>query len=735
MRPSPRWPSIAWTAGAAGISFAARLREIREYTGDVAINDQWKIEAADLLAPWLQGSLHPSAFFSPHFEHVPTWTRLTAWLEVVFTGRWDPFLQTTVNAALYASFVALFTHWLTRHLRVAGAIGVTLILVFASALPHAWENITWGFQSQFPFALIFLFLHVRGSLSHATGTQAWWRAQAAGVAGLFTLAGMWIAPLAVVLTYGWVRTNTPRKRWLVPALIAIAGLGMIAVIRAYAPPQGAFAQTAGSPLHFLHALLDLMGWPLGRPGAFILLNAPLVVLAFQLRGRRQAASFDQTVLALGLWGLGQAAALAFARGADYGGYVSRYGELLLVSVLANALAIARILPVLPGRKVSVVFAAAWLAMTCHGTWELAHGGHTAYFHLNAAANAQARREAVQAYLRDRDRSQLEAQTTRWILYQDVDQVTRLLDDHRFQALLPNSVNPSNPPDSAGTFVRSLQNRAEIIGSVNALLLAVGALRLARARPAPATVPRLMIEPAPHLYWFSGALALAALSLLPCWPHPFTFGAAARWRALLNPPGTIEPLGVEIITGSQTYPAERLVGAAPLAPPPLQHLFTGTAPEGPTLTCTAWSRPFRISKPWLVVPHAGWPVAHGNGLRLRIEGKDGKFITEVDCRGPNPAWIGFWAADVRAYVGLQARLVLYDGRTESESWVAVTAPIATTDPGLADMLAKELARERLAGLHASLGLLAMIAGIASAAGLWHHHLHPPGWRVPSERNSL
>ncbi|MBX3749977.1 MAG: hypothetical protein KF897_07815 [Opitutaceae bacterium] len=729
MRPRPHWPSIVWAAGAAGVVFAARLREIRAYTGDVAINDQWKIEAADLLAPWLEGTLRPWVFFSPHFEHVPMWTRLTAWLEVALTGRWDPFVQTTVNAALYAGFVALFTHWVAKNLRPAGAIGVTLLLVFASILPHAWENITWGFQSQFPFALIFLFLHVRGSVSHGTGTRAWWRAQAAGIAGLFTLAGMWIAPVAVVLTCAWVGPSAARRRWIVPALIAVAGLGMIAVVRAHAPPQGAFAQTAGSPLHFLHALIDLMGWPAGRPGAFILLNIPLVVFAFQLRARRLAASFDQTVLALGLWGLGQAAALAFARGADYGGYVSRYGELLLILVLANALAIARILPGLPWRKVSVALAGAWLATTCFGWWELAHGGHTAYFHLHASAHAQARREAVQSYLQDRDRSRLEAQATRWILYQDVDQVTRLLDDPRFQALLPTSVNPSNPPDAAGTFVRSLQYRAEVIGGVTALLLAAGAFCLARARPAAEPAPRFIIEPTPRLHWFSGAVALAALSLVACWPRPLTFGATARWHALLNPPGAIGPLGVELVTGSETYPGERLVGAAPLAPPSLQRLFTGTAPEGPALTCTAWSRPFDVTTPWLVVPHAGWPVAHGNGLRLRIEEKDGRFITEVDCQGPNPAWIGFWAADVREYVGLQARLVLYDGRPESESWVAASAPIATADRGVADTLAKELAWERLAGLHSSLGLLALVAGLGSAVGFWCQRRHPaPGSRL-------
>lgn len=735
MRARTHWPPIIWAAGAAGFVLASRLREIRAYTGDVAINDQWKIEAADLLAPWLQGTLRPWAFFAPHFEHVPMWTRLTAWLEVVITGRWDPLLQTTVNATLYASFIGLFVHWVARNLRTASTIGVTLLLVVASVLPHAWENITWGFQSQFPFALIFLFLHVRGAFSNNTGTRAWWWAQAAGFAGLFTLAGMWIAPLAVALTFGWLGTSGTRMRWLIPTLTAVAGIGMIAIVRAHATPQGAFAQTVGSPLQFLHALFDLLGWPAGRPGAFILLNAPFVFFAFQLRARIHVTSFDQTILALGIWGLGQAAALAFARGADYGGYVSRYGELLLVLVLANALALARILPAVRWRTVSVVAAATWMTMASFGWWDLAHGGHAAYFHFHAASHAQTRRDAVQAYLNHQDRSRLETQSTRWILYQDVDQITRLLDDPRFQSLLPSSVNPANPPDVAGKLVRSLQDQAEVVGLAAALLLAGGAFLLARTKTPTAAQTQFTILPTPQLTWSSGIVALTALVLLTCWPRPLTFGPTARWRALLNPPGAIDALGVEIISGSHDYPAERLIGAAPLAPPPLQLLFTGTAPDGPGLTCTAWSRPFPLCAPWLVVPHAGWPVAHGNGLRLRIEDLDGGFITEVDCQGPNPAWIGFWTADVRQYSGHQARLVLYDGRTESEAWVAAATPIATDEPGLADKLAKDLNREQLAGLHTSLGLLVLVAGTGSIAGLLHHRKHAAPVKRPHQCNPL
>ena len=708
MHPRPTLPARLWAVGAAALVFCARLREIHQYTGDVAINDQWKIEAADILAPWLNGTLRPWAFFAPHFEHVPMWSRLTSWLEVVVAGRWDPFLQTTVNAALYAGFVLLLVQWVIGHLRTAEAIAFTLLLVLGSSLPHAWENMTWGFQSQFPFALIFLFLHVRGSFAHACGSRHWWWAQTAGFAGLFTLASMWIAPLAIVLTWLWTRARGPRLQLAVPAGIAAAGLAIILIIRATAAPEGAFAQTAGSPLHFLNACLDFLGWPAGWPGAFAVLNLPLLVFALQLRGREQAAAFDRTVLALGLWGAGQAAALAYARSADYSGYVSRYGELLNLLVLANALALVRLAGAFRWRPVAVSCTLVWTGVVMAGWWNLSTGGHTRYFHMYAVANAKIRREAVQAYLQKQDRSLLELQETRWVLYQVVNQVTSLLDDPRFRTLLPTTVNPANPPDAAGTMVRALQARALPLGLAAGILLLGGMVWSVRAMSDGAPLAAPAFQSTPGLPWYALAAALVAAALLFYWPHPFTFNPSTRWRLLLLPPGNMAPLDVQITTGSKIYEPDRLIGAALIDPPELRALFTGTHPEGPALTCTAIGRVFPVHTPWIVVPHAGWPIAHGNGLRLRIEEPDGRVITEVECMGPNPHGIGFWTADVRDYAGKMARLVLYDGRTGTEAWVAASPPIATQNADLATVLSRRMQREHLRSLHTSLGVLALIS---------------------------
>jgi hypothetical protein len=263
-------------------------------------------------------------------------------------------------------------------------------------------------------------------------------------------------------------------------------------------------------------------------------------------------------------------------------------------------------------------------------------------------------------------------------------------------------------------VRRLQSHAMGLVAVACMLLAVGAVLIWCSPRAPvADLPHA----SPGRVWpWCLAAACCAFGLLYYWSNPLVFPSTSRWRHLIQPEdGSVAPLEVQIVRGSQEYPPDRLVGAAPLTPEGLRLLFTGTEPEGPGLTCTAWSRAFPILRPWLVVPYAGWPVSHGNGLRLRIEAPDGREITEIACPVPNPQGIQFWTADVRPHLGRQARLVLYDGRTDTEAWVAAAAPIATENPDLGALLDRRLARERLMPLHTSLALTSMALGLAAAAG--------------------
>ena len=131
-----------------------------------------------------------------------------------------------------------------------------------------------------------------------------------------------------------------------------------------------------------------------------------------------------------------------------------------------------------------------------------------------------------------------------------------------------------------------------------------------------------------------------------------------------------------------------------------------------------SSPFTLTKPWLIVPYAGYPVGNGNGLRVRILDAHGnKSGDEIGCPGPNIQGINYWSVDVQAHVGQQAQLVLYDGRTDTEAWVAASPPVPSDDPDLGLALARGLQSESYRSIRISLALIALLGLLRALLGWW------------------
>ena len=699
--------------GVALIVWAARLAEIHFFASDIPYNDQWVVEAQHVLEPWVKGTLSLGDFFRPHFEHLPVWTRLLAWTEVALTGRWDPLVQMTVNAALHSLFAWLVASWIWRNLRPLPAAMVTGLLLLTACLPHAWENIAWGFQSQFPLALVLISLHVHGSSCRPPGSRGWWWAQAAGAAALFTLASAWLASLALVLSCLWTNSREWRT-WLVPAAIAGLGSGILLAVRTTG--EFSFLELARSPVDFLFSTLHLLSWPSLLPGAVAIIQLPWLLLALRLRGRTGATPADRMILVLGLLNCLQAAALAFGRTGDSNDFVSRYGDLWVLGVLAGAGALCRLLPCGGrDRPAFAVLAGLWGALVVAGLVHNSTEGHAHYFHLYAEENATLRRTAVQNYLRTGDRTLLEAPGTRAALYWDTTLITRLLDQPGIRALLPASVNPSNAPDIAGRFVRRLQSSWLGLLFAGTLLLAGGAVWHRWRDRGRDPLPTLAVTVDPWRGRIALIVGTAAFVPMLLWSNPLVFDPLGRWQRWLGGDAAITGLTFHF-AGPSGFGPERLQGAAPLAPDILRNQFFGTAPEGPGFTGTVVSSPFKITKPWLVIPYAGYPVANGNGLRVRIVDAMGHTIgDELGCNGPNLPTVGYWPLDVSPYVGRQASLVLYDGRTDTEAWVAVAPPIPCESPELATTLSHGLQNEFHASDHATLGVIALVAFACAGLG--------------------
>jgi len=711
-----------WAIGAALVVFAFRSREIFLHGGNIPYLDQWRIEAELILVPWLQGQLSLMDFFTPHHEHIPVWTRVSAWLQAVLLGRWDAQLQCTLNAALWAGIVGLWCRCLLRWLPVVPAIILTTLAVALAALPHGWENSTWGFQSHLPLALLFVTWHVHGSLAETPFGARWWIAQGVGLAALFTLGSMWAAPFALLLVLLWTG-DFDRRRWIPAALLAALGLGLLLMAKSGQPHEGALAQTATSLRQFLAALLVQLGWPSQWPGVSLLLHLPVLLLAWKIFRNPAAAPIDRLAVVIGLWAVAQAAAFALARGgAGWIGFVSRYGDLLALGTLANALALWRLIQGWPRWRWGLVpLGLVWCVAVTQGLGWVSTRGHTEYFHQHSAGWALTRQEAVKQYLTTRSPDSLQSSDARNLLYPDPTAVARVLDTPGFSDLLPVAVR-NDGTRVRGDFISAVASRIRelwpVLSKAGAVLLMV-ALLLPRAR-AKALVPSPVFTSTDPFPVIAG-LTIVSGALLFLWPMPLEFRAEARWQRLLNPPGHNGELSF-LITTPTTYVVDNLTGGAGLWPENFRNTFYGTHIDGPAFSGSAQSSTFPIKSPWLVIPIAGFPASSGNQICLRIEDAEGVVIADFVCQEPNPTDIAFWQVDVREHRGQLGRIVFHDGRSDTEGWVAAAAPQSVDDAQTGQRMNTAWKHERTAGAHRSLGIIAaalLAATIGSGLARWRH----------------
>ena len=710
-----RW---LWILGVSSLVFGGRIREVALHAGGAPYLDQWRIEGQQILLPWLQGKLSLTSFFAPHHEHVPAWTRFIAWAQAAGFSRWDPQLQATFNAAFYAGLSGLLAGWLRRSFPLGVALPLTLLVVALGILPFGWENSTWGFQSHVPIAMGLVFLHIAGTFSRPAFSFVWWGAQAAGFAGLFTLGSMWAAPAAVAATLLWTGGGD-KRRWVVPALIAVAGLVLLLAVRAQQPPGVAISAVANSPHIFLAAFLLQLGWPADWPGACVLLYLPAFLIALQIRRRTAADPIDKIVVALALWAAAQAVAFAFARGGGYIGFVSRYGDFLSLGVLANGVALGRLLTCgRTWRPALGLLTLAWLGAVIYGLNWISTRGHTEYFHTHSAEWIDVRQKSVRQYLLNKDLGALSSEPVRNLLYPDPAAVATVLDQPGLSALLPIELRPDSRPargDPVSAAAQRVRAHWKAIGMGGSFLFVLGILGAIRAPRSPSLAPLTLEASEPGRAPLLLAIAVGAGSLLFLWPQPLEFRAEKRWALMLTPLGTIADLSFRIITETN-YPKDNLTGGAALWPENLRNTFYGTHIDGPAFSGTAHSSRFPIQTPWLVIPYAGFPVSTGNALGLEIVDANGNTRAVLNCPGPNPTIIGFWAVEVRAFQGQSARMSFTDGRTDAEGWIAAGPPQPAAGPEVAAELTRNWAFESTRSGHDSLSVVALAAlifGLATA----------------------
>jgi hypothetical protein len=437
----------AWALSLLLVGVGAKLWLIGRWGSPLPYLDQWPAEAIDLFIPWFQHRFSPAILFAPHNEHRILFTRLCELGLLLLNGQWDARLEMVFNAFLHAAAVAGFG-WL-----MASLLGrrywplLWFLLVLDLALPFAWENTLWGFQSQFYFLFIFSMLTLwLLALSEPLSVRWWWGA-AASVAALFTMASGFLAAAAVgALALAQVmKQPAARRRHLVTvgwcAAITLAGL----LLKPDIPEHHVFqAHSAGD---FLTALGRNLAWPWVVVPLYAPFNLlPLAALGWvYLRSDGKPAPAGRMLLGIGLWAILQCLAVAFSRGAGGTNPAWRYMDPFSFLAIANCLSICLLLTRHRSRLrfVPLWYAAAavWVFGCVTGLWFLTDRAVNTYIPETALDQADQLKTA-RAFMATGDADPLRHQRSSAVIVPNVDAVVWLLRRPDLRRVLPACLRDS-----------------------------------------------------------------------------------------------------------------------------------------------------------------------------------------------------------------------------------------------------------------------------------------------------
>ena len=420
---------------------------IQSHGSDVPHWDQWDIEGERLIKPWVEGDLTIGSLFAPHNEHRPFFTRVWALGLFVLNGQWDARLEAVANAFLHAAAALLLLYLLGPHFRGWLKPAFLLLLVLLFALPFNWENTVRGFQSQFPFLLLFTLVHLHGSLTRPPLRPGWWASQLSGLATLFCMGSGAVSALVILILLGFraMVQRSGKRSDLVTAAASVLILILGILLRIPAPWHDRLRPD--SIMGWLHSLFSLLAWPTPFFPLALILLAPLLLVAWQtVRNPRETPGL-LFILGLGLWAWIQAAGLAFARGGVSLGYSSRYSDLLAVGVIASAAALALLLPRSPKglqwRSQTSLLALGWAVIIVSGLI------HRSFWSDRRHQDELLRSHPAQIthirnFIATGDPQTLRDKPMLRIPYPDPDRLAGFLNDPTIRSILPVSIAPPIP---------------------------------------------------------------------------------------------------------------------------------------------------------------------------------------------------------------------------------------------------------------------------------------------------
>jgi hypothetical protein len=311
---------------------------VEKYAVALPFWDQWDAEGDWLLRPWIDGTFHISDLWHPQNEHWLVPSHILTLVCYELTGTWSNLTEARVNIFLGVLTPLLLIRHLYKRNEIFGWRYLLIPLLAASvALPFAWENMLFGFQSQFYFLCFFTLSTLLLASRYPYVPMAIIGIVALCVLSIATMASGLLTPLVAAGIYVLHFWMLPVKRF--KAMLVISILLLLVILAYFIMPYNAGHDMlhAQNGKEFILAFIRHVGWPLRARKLFIgLIWLPGAIILFRFAILRRLTNTDILMAGCFIWSTLQAAAMAYGRGHELGEVISRYTDLLTLGLAGNA---------------------------------------------------------------------------------------------------------------------------------------------------------------------------------------------------------------------------------------------------------------------------------------------------------------------------------------------------------------------------------------------------------------
>ncbi len=432
---------VPWliAVGTFAIVCGATWQVVAESATSHAFWDQWE-EASGLFKPYASGAYTWSDLLAPHNEHRIALSRLWALLFFEVDGLWDNRILAAANALVHALPAALLLGLFARKLSLGELVVLGLLVIVPWALPLAWENVPYGFQSQFYFLILYGLLAIWLTAHSEAGTTGFWLGVACALLALFSVGSGPLCALAILLTTALEQLRNrslPRERLvLVASSLIIALLGLATRVEVEANR----VLRPDSFGELIEATLCFAGFPAREePAMAFVVWSPALVWGLALLRRKGTWSGDERFLAtFALFVLLHAPAIALTRGGFSLDPSSRYFDILSLGLVVNGLAALSMLRRGSRERWRWALLASWIVAAGWGIQDRAAESIERQL-PGVAARGKEQERRLRGYLQTGDPQYLAAAPRLHIPFPDPAYLQAQLDDAFVRSILPWSL--------------------------------------------------------------------------------------------------------------------------------------------------------------------------------------------------------------------------------------------------------------------------------------------------------